>query len=199
MENLEDAVNATHVIAASDDAELKRTPKLMVALCRTGNIVHYEWLVKSGEAGKALPTDGYQLIAKNSHVVGQSVKAAEKTYECNMQETISRGNRLRAKGKLLFHGLDFYLCDGVAGNKSKKNLTPDASTFRLILEGAGAKVVTELHTPQRSIIVTSKHEGEKKKQLKKFAKAMEDGAIAKTTDEVFHAIMTQKFEETPNR
>ena len=195
MENLEDAAHATHVIAASVDVKLSRTPKLMVALSRTDNIVHFDWLKEASQNRRVISAKDY-LLVHNSAAIGE----AEKKYKFKLSETLDRARKLRAKGKLLFHGLYFFLCPGVAGNTSKTNRTPSEDDFRLILEGAGAKVLSVLpdHTDARAriIIVTSKLAGEKKKQIrnKDVAQAVSRGAFVKTTDEVFHAIMTQKLD-----
>ena len=99
-------------------------------------------------------------------------------------------------------GFDVYICAGVAGNKKEGNLTPTKATFRNILEGAGAKLLDSLPTvlgnDHRTLIITSKMPKEATKQLsvKKVTKAVQQGAVAKTTDEIFHAIMTQQFHDS---
>jgi hypothetical protein len=41
---------------APTDREALPTPKLMIAMCQTRNIVHVDWLAQSAAAGKALDT-----------------------------------------------------------------------------------------------------------------------------------------------
>lgn len=190
IETIEDAFQATHVIAASKDVKLKRTPKFMVAISRTSNMVHLDWLIESARKGEALDTQEFLLLDQTE---------AEKQYNFKLSESLARGNKLRAKGTLLLDSVDMFLCNGVAGSVREGDKTPPEKDFRLILEGAGAKVLTTL--AQRSsekgkmVIVTSKDAKERKKQLAKrdVATAVKQGAIVKTAEEIFHAIMTQDF------
>lgn len=162
----------------------------MVALSRTSNIVHLDWLIESAKAGRALDTKDYLLVDQIE---------AEKQFNFKMSEALLRGDRLREQGTLLLNGVDVFLCAGVAGNNRIGNKTPPMSEFRLILEGAGAKVLTNppsaLDSATKTIIITSKDPKEQKKQLSKkaVATAVKNGAIPKTTEEIFHAIMTQEF------
>jgi hypothetical protein len=189
LDKEEDTALATHLIAASKDIPLKRTPKLMISLCHAANIVDLEWLTKSAAAGSALDTKPFLLLNQ---------KEAEETYSFDMEKTLGRAKALRAKKKLLLTGFEVYICAGVAGNKKVNNRTPTKATFRNILESAGAKVLDAL--PARiingsTIILTSKIPTEAKKQLgvKKVSEAVQQGAIVKNTEEVFQAFMTQEF------
>lgn len=191
LEKVQDAATATHLVAASDDVRLKRTPKLMIALCRTGNIVHLDWLEQSAVKREALEVTNFLLINE---------KEAEIQYNFSMPETLQRAHEMRENGKSLFEGCGFYLCAGVAGSRAADNRTPPEEDFRLILEAAGGTVFKSLPTTKRSnfdsfLIVVSKLGKEAKKQLsmKKVAEAVQKGAIPKTTEEIFHAIMTQTF------
>lgn len=191
IEKIEDAVKATHVIAASKDVKLKRTPKFMVAISRTSNIVHLDWLIESARKGEALDAQEFLLLDQTE---------AESQYNFKLSETLARGNTLRDKGTLLLDGIDVFLCNGVAGSVRKGDKTPPETDFRLILEAAGASVLTTLPTQRSSgksktIIITSKDPKERKKQLSKrdVMTAVKQGAVPKTAEEIFHAIMTQDF------
>ena len=191
IEKIEDALNATHVIAACKDVKLKRTPKFMVAISRTSNIVHLDWLIESARKGEALDTQEFLLLDQTE---------AEMQYNFKLSESLARGNELRDKGTLLLEGVDVFLCSGVAGSVRKGDKTPPENDFRLILEAAGAKVLTALPKQRfsgegKTVIITSKDAKERKKQLSKrdVMTAVKQGAVAKTAEEIFHAIMTQEF------
>jgi hypothetical protein len=190
LEKLEDTPIATHLIASGDKDQLKRTPKLMIALCRTPNIVHSDWLTKSAAEGKVLDTKEFLLLNQ---------KKAEKRYDFNMSQSLERAKELRDKGGLLLSGYDAYICVGVAGSTRKGNLTPSNEDFRMILKGAGvATVLTSLPSELKNptIVITSKLDAEATKQLavKKVVAAMNgQRTVVKTTEELFHSIMTQEF------
>lgn len=189
MEKTQDAARATHVIAASAEVRLKRTPKLMVALCSTANIVHLDWLEKSCAKGKVLPTRSFLLLDEVE---------AEDLYRFNMRKTLQRAKRMHARGETLLGGLGVFLCSGVAGSKTRGNRTPPVQEFHLILEAAGANVLKALPTKatvlKSTLIIVSNIDREANKQLanKKVGVALERGALVKSTDEIFHAIMTQE-------
>lgn len=188
MEKAQDATRATHVIAASAEVKLKRTPKLMVALCCTENILHLDWLEKSYAQQKVLPTRNFLLLDEVE---------AEDLYQFSMSKTLQRAKRMRSKGETLLGGIGVFLCSGVAGSKTPGNRTPPVQEFHLILEAAGAKVLKALPTKatalNSTLIIVSNIDREAKKQLanKKVCAALEKGALVKSTDEIFHAIMTQ--------
>jgi hypothetical protein len=187
--NVEDSVDATHVIAGSKNTSMRRTPKLMIGLCKTNNIVDLEWLVQSAKQRKVLPSKDFLLV---------NDEKAETQYKFKMHTSLMRAGKMRCNGKTLFGGYSVYCCSGVAGNKKKGNMTPPAKELRLILESAGATWQASLPKKGdfiRIIILVSKVESEAKKQLsgKKVVEAMEKGALAKTTEKIFHSIMQQEF------
>ena len=55
IEDLDDAHTVTHIIATDGKKQIKRTPKLMIALCRTTNIISLQWLLESSAANSFLP------------------------------------------------------------------------------------------------------------------------------------------------
>jgi hypothetical protein len=188
LEKIEDAHSATHVIAASEGSSMRRTPKLMIGLCKTSNIVDMDWLIQSSTQHKALPSISFQLLHDSQ---------AEAQYKFEMRESLRRAARMRLKGTCLLPFLIF-CCPGVAGNKKKGNMTPPTKEFRLIMEAAGAIWATSLAKVadfSKLIIVVSKVEDEAAKQLstKKVTEALKNGAISKSTEEIFNSIMQQKF------
>jgi hypothetical protein len=191
LDKVDDASTATHVIAGSQGTTLRRTPKLMIGLCKTSNVVNLDWLLESAKDRKALPSKKFLLVDDGE---------AEANYDFHMRETLMRAGSMRSSGKSLLGRYSVFVCAGVAGNKSKNNRTPPIEEFRLILEAAGATWLSSLPSNTKSlsstIVIMSKVAGEAKKQLsaKKVAETLKKGAISKTTEEMFHGIMTQKFE-----
>lgn len=189
LEKIEDAHSATHVIAGSRDRSMRRTPKLMIGLCKTSNIVDVEWLIQSSKQHKALPSTNFQLLNDSQ---------AEAQYKFEMRESLRRAGRMRSTGNSLLGGFTVCCCPGVAGNKKKGNMTPPAKEFQLIVEAAGAlwaPSVVKIADFSRLIIVVSKLEDEAAKQIstKKVAEALQNGAISKSTEEIFDSIMQQQF------
>lgn len=190
LQKVEDAHTATHVIAGSRDTSMRRTPKLMIGLCKTNNIVDVEWLIQSFNEREALPSTTFQLL-HDLH--------AEAHYNFEMRESLRRAGRMRSAGESLLGGYTVLCCPGVAGNKKKGNMTPPAKEFQLIVEAAGASWAPSLAKVvnfSQLIVVVSKLEVEAKKQLatKKVREALAKGAISKSTEEIFDSIMQQQFD-----
>eukprot|EP00980_Cylindrotheca_fusiformis_P007831 scaffold1669_cov129-Cylindrotheca_fusiformis.AAC.42 len=188
--NIEDALAATHVIAGSKNTSMRRTPKLMIGMCKTSNIVDLEWLLQSAKQRKVLPSKDF-LLAND--------KQAETQYRFNMHTSLMRAGKIKCSGKTLLGGFSIYCCAGVTGNKKKGNKTPPQKEFILIVEAAGATWQDSLPKKgdfSRIIVVVSKVNGEAKKQLttKKVAEAVANGAVIKTTEEIFHGIMQQEID-----
>ena len=189
LQKIEDAHKATHVIAGSKDSSIRRTPKLMIGLCKTNNIVDVDWLIQSFKHHKALPSTSFQLLQDSQ---------AEAHYNFEMRESLRRAGRMRSSGVALLQNYRVLCCSGVLGNKKKGNMTPPAKEFRLIVEAAGASwtpSLAKVDNFSQLIIVVSKIEDEAKKQLatKKVAEALTKGAISKSTEEIFDSIMQQQF------
>jgi len=186
LQKIEDAHSATHVLTAQP---MRRTPKLMIGLCKTSNIVDLEWLIQSSKQHKALPCTDFQLL-HDSH--------AEAQYKFEMRESLRRAGRMRSTGDSLLGGFVVCCCPGVTGNKKKGNMTPPAKEFRLIVEAAGAlwaQSLAKVGDFSKLIIVVSKLEDEAARQLstKKVDEALRKGAITKSTEDIFHSIMQQQF------
>ena len=192
LEKLEDTFDATHVIAGCKGNSVRRTPKLMIGLCRTGNIVDLNWLLQSAKEKRALPADEFLLV---------NDKESESLYGYNMGQSLTRANEMRSDGRTLLGQYSVYVCSGVAGNKSKQNKTPPLEEFRLIVEAAGADFIRTLPSkPTKEncnniLIIVSKLETESKRQLgtKKVAAVLNKGGMSMTTEKLFHGIMTQKM------
>eukprot|EP00592_Proboscia_alata_P002677 CAMPEP_0194367674 /NCGR_PEP_ID=MMETSP0174-20130528/15807_1 /TAXON_ID=216777 /ORGANISM="Proboscia alata, Strain PI-D3" /LENGTH=1580 /DNA_ID=CAMNT_0039143593 /DNA_START=134 /DNA_END=4876 /DNA_ORIENTATION=- len=108
---LEEIHTATHVIAADDSKKktkysetIRRTPKFMICLCVTSQILYSSWLDDSSIAGHALPTAlptttlSKQQRSKTHHnylLLGDT--EAERRYKFRWHETFQNGERLRKK------------------------------------------------------------------------------------------------------
>jgi hypothetical protein len=182
IEKIADAHNATHVIASDGKSEMRRTAKLMIALCRTSNIVSLDWLVKSAAEARALPCKDY-LILDNEKV--------EQQYKFTMRHTLTNLTRRLEQGTYLLDGWSVFVCTGVAGNKA-----PPEEEFRLVVEAAGASWLTSpasrglVHS--KILIITSDPETKKQLSPKPVATALKNGATKRTTTWLFNAIMAQE-------
>lgn len=185
LESLEEASAATHLIATDGESIFRRTPKLMICICKTPNILSVEWLEKSSINQKLLDTDDFLLLDNES---------AEKAYNFSMRESIRNGILARKRGGLL-GGWCVYICSGVAGNKA-----PSVKELTLIIEATGARVITSLNDsdmlePQSIMILTSDPTTEAQKNEFGVRKIERLGAQIVTTTWLFQTIITQ---QSPN-
>jgi hypothetical protein len=183
LENVDQAHSATHVLVTDGSTSIRRTPKLMIALCRTPNIITSDWLLHSANVGKALETDKFLVLDDEK---------AEKMYNFSLRKTIDRIRSNINNGNLLLDGWSVYVCKGVAGHKS-----PPEKEFRLIVEAAGGKWLDSLKASNTSatktIIITSDPEPKKQISTKDVTTALKSGALKKTTTWLFHSTMTQEL------
>eukprot|EP00546_Thalassionema_frauenfeldii_P005804 CAMPEP_0178909908 /NCGR_PEP_ID=MMETSP0786-20121207/8798_1 /TAXON_ID=186022 /ORGANISM="Thalassionema frauenfeldii, Strain CCMP 1798" /LENGTH=916 /DNA_ID=CAMNT_0020582091 /DNA_START=1639 /DNA_END=4389 /DNA_ORIENTATION=+ len=142
IDKVEEAHSATHVVVGET---LRRTPKLMIALCVTSNIVTIDWLLNSHRSNQVLPSSQY-LCLKD--------KRAEKRYNFSMKRSLYNGVCNRENGGLL-NGWSVIVADGVAGLRA-----PPKKELDLILQAAGATVVEadEVQSSairNKSLVITS--------------------------------------------
>lgn len=142
IDTIDEAHSATHVVIGET---LRRTPKLMIALCVTSNIVTIDWLLNSHRSNQVLPSSQY-LCLKD--------KRAEKRYNFSMKRTLNNGVCNRENGGLL-NGWSVIVADGVAGLRA-----PPKNELDLILQAAGATVVEadEVQSSamrNKSLVITS--------------------------------------------
>lgn len=180
VESIEEAHTATHVIVTDGKTKLRRTPKLMVCICKSPNIVKLEWLEQSAKEQRVLDTTPYLLIDD---------KEAEKRYNFSMKDTIQNGIQVREKGGVL-GGLYVYICSGVAGNQA-----PSTKELNLIIEAAGGNVLSSLSTsntnPAKTIVLTSDpctHSQLREPGVKNIPQM---GGKIVSTSWLFHVIITQ--------
>ena len=191
IEKVEDAHTATHVIAGDDKNSLRRTPKLMIGMCRTSNIVYLDWLIKSAKSREPLACKDFLLLKD---------KTAERKYGFKMRESLQRGETLRQNDAFLLSGYWVYVCDGVAGNKA-----PPEKELELIVGGAGgtwltsigARVMKDLDATKLIIISPEKPNKKKSKSSEKkdVEKAIKLGAQEHPASWLFDSIINQKLDE----
>ena len=190
LENIEDAHKATHVIAGDDRNTLRRTPKLMIGVCRTSKIVDMNWLVKSAKARQALPCKEFLLL---------NDKEAEKKYDFVMQEALLRGDELRRNDKFLLTGYWVYVCNGVAGDKA-----PPEKELQLIVDAAGGKWLSSVSTrvikdldASKILVITQEKPAKKKSksaEARDVDKAINIGAHANPPSWLFQCIIRQSLD-----
>lgn len=122
----DDVLKATHVIAGGPEHSIRRTPKLMIALCLTPHILSLDWLNDSYKKKSAQPCSHYLLL--NDEV-------AESNYSFSMKATIREGKQRRLEGGLLA-GWSLLFCQDVAGNKA-----PKEAELRMIVSAAGGTFI----------------------------------------------------------
>ena len=186
VETTEEAHLATHVIAKKGKDPLKRTPKLMIAMNKTPNIVTFDWFLESAKKGTALPCDRY--LVKD--------KVAEKTYNFRMVETAERIKEHLKHNTSVLSGKAIFVCKGVAGDNA-----PKEDELICIVEAAGGRWLSMLETTATAstedlIIITSKDQSAASKQVKEraVARALKEGALQKPTTWLFDGMMAQQLD-----
>jgi len=193
LEDVEDAHKATHVIAGDDKTSLRRTPKLMIGICRTSNILHINWLIKSAKAREPLPCNDYLLL---------NDKKAERQYDFVMREALQRGDAMRREGVFLLSGYSVYVCNGVAGNKA-----PPEKELKLIVDAAGgewlpsvsSRAIKDKNVDASKILIIAPEKPTKKKaktaEAKGIEKAIKQGAQSYPASWLFHCIIRQSLDD----
>jgi hypothetical protein len=204
IEDITDAYTATHVIATDGTSDIRRTSKLMIAMCRTPNIITLDWLIQSAEAQKPLECTRFRILNKKNYY-----RTMEQQYNFSMRTALN--NVLRrwpvhgdstGTTALVFDGWSIYVSVNVAGHKA-----PPMNEFRIIIEASGAiwlssitkttgrKQQNDDGTDRKSLIITS--DPPTKQQLSQnihVQQALQRGAIHRTTTWFFHTIMMQEID-----
>ena len=173
------------MIASDGKTKVRRTPKLMICLCKTSQILSIEWLEQSAKEQRVLDTNDFLLLGDEE---------AEKTYNFSMKETLENGRKARLDRDGVLGGWYVYICSGVAGNNA-----PSSKDLTLICQASGATLLGSLKTivdPLKTIVITS--EPSTQSQLKERGVARVEGLGAKilSTSWLFHTIITQNFSTT---
>ena len=184
VESIDEAHTATHVIASDGAATLRRTPKLMICICKVDKILGLDWLEQCAKEQRILDTHDFLLLDD---------KEAEKRYDFSMKETLRNGLLMRERRGGLFGGWFVYICSGVAGNKA-----PSLKELNLIIEAGGGQVLSSLSDlktcdPLKTIVLTSEPSTKSQLQERGVARAVSLGARIMSTAWLFHAIIRQKL------
>ncbi|KAL7549723.1 hypothetical protein ACHAWF_012987 [Thalassiosira exigua] len=182
VDSIEDAMSATHVIASDGKSKLRRTPKLMICVCRTSRILSIEWLEQSAKEQRALNSDDFLLLGD---------REAEKRYNFSMKKTLENGKKARLERDGVLGGWSVYIGTGVAGNNA-----PSAKELNLVVEATGAFLLSKLSDmtdPLKTIIITSDPCTNAQRSEKGVERAKGLGAKLLSTSWLFNTIITQKM------
>ena len=132
VEHIHDAYTATHIIVTDGTTDIRRTCKLMIAICRSSDLLTLDWLVDSSKQNKVLDVAPYRIKHNASYC-----RSLEQQYTNFSLRTTLRN--IQRRSALLFHGWYIYVCPKVAGQKA-----PSTNEFQYIIEAAGAKYVSAM-------------------------------------------------------
>jgi hypothetical protein len=194
ISDIKDAHKCTHLIASDGKTSMKRTPKLMIALCKTSNIVSLKWLQDSGKAGKLLDTRQYLLL---------NDLEAEKAYSFTMSKTLARVKERQRNGLTLLGGRRIYVCPTVFKNTEDGKKSPPAGDLKLIVSAAGGHFVekfADLRTKDARDLVVITNSDTKQKQKQEAQKdvsnaLLANGAVSKSLKSFLHLMMTQDIDD----
>eukprot|EP00547_Thalassionema_nitzschioides_P014744 CAMPEP_0194240250 /NCGR_PEP_ID=MMETSP0158-20130606/6475_1 /TAXON_ID=33649 /ORGANISM="Thalassionema nitzschioides, Strain L26-B" /LENGTH=1292 /DNA_ID=CAMNT_0038974919 /DNA_START=23 /DNA_END=3898 /DNA_ORIENTATION=+ len=123
LESIEEAETATHIICSNGKAQMRRTPKLLIGICNTSNLVTTKWLVDSALKRVALPVHNYLVL---------NDRAFEKKHKFRMRTALANSDTFRQDETTLLGGRDVFVCKDVPENKA-----PPIEEFKLIVQAAG--------------------------------------------------------------
>ena len=172
------------VIAKDSKTKLRRTPKLMICLCKTSQILGIEWLEQSAKEQRVLDTDDFLLIGD---------KEAEKRYNFSMKETLQNGTLARSNTGGVLGEWFVYICKGVADNKA-----PSMKELHLLVEATGATFLrtlseSEVSDPTKTIMITSDPATSAQRSEKGVERVTSLGGRLLPTSWLFHTITTQQI------
>lgn len=172
------------VIASDGKTKLRRTPKLMICVCKTSQILRLEWLEQSAKEQRVLDTTDFLLLGD---------KDAEKRYNFSMKETLENGRQERRERGGILGEWYVYICSGVAGNNA-----PSAKELHLIMEATGATLIrslseSQVSDPSKTIVITSEPSTDAQCSENGVEWVTRLGAKLLSTTWLFHTIITQKI------
>ena len=175
----------TDVIASDGKTKLRRTPKLMICVCKTPNILNIDWLEQSAKEQCVLETNDFLLLNDTE---------AEKTYNFSMKSTLENGKLARTTSSGVLGGWFVYICRSVAGKNA-----PSSKELALLIDATGATLLQSLldvdnpPAPNKTILITSDPTTKEQRSEKGVEDWMRRGAKLCTTTWLFHTIITQKL------
>lgn len=170
------------MIASAGKTKLRRTPKLMICMCKTARILSIEWLEQSAREQRVLDTHEFLLLGD---------KEAEKRYNFSMEDTLEKGEKARLDRGGVLGGWYVYICAGVAGNNA-----PSSKELNLVVEATGAMLlsrISDVTDPSKTIIITSDPCTDAQRSEKGVERVAGQGAKLLSTAWLFHTIITQQF------
>jgi hypothetical protein len=178
--------NIADVIASDGKTKLRRTPKLMICICKTSQILSIRWLEQSAKVQRVLDTEDFLLL---------NDKEAETTYNFSMIETLESGRKARLERGGVLGGWYIYICKGVAGNNA-----PSSEELNLVVEATGATLWHSLAESEdwpadltKTIIIMSDPSAAAQRSEKGVKLVSKLGAKVLSTADLFHTIITQQF------
>jgi Regulator of Ty1 transposition protein 107 BRCT domain len=189
IEDIKDAHKCTHLIATDGKSSIKRTPKLMIALCVTTNVVKLKWLQDSAASGTLRDTKQYLILRD---------KEAETAYSFSMAKTLQRVKERQTIGTTLLQGRKVFVCQSVFKNTEDGKKSPPPSDLRLIVGAAGGEWVDKSkelsNASARELLVITNSDAKLKKSQeaqKDVASALANGAVSVSLKSFLHSMMTQ--------
>ncbi len=182
----DDVLKATHVIAGDTNHPMRRTPKLMAALCRTTNILSLDWLKDSYKQKSLVACSHYNLLIHDPTL--------EEMYNFSMKTTLREGNQRYSEGGL-FNGWLIYISNNVAGNRA-----PKREELEMIIQAAGGTMIDHSDLPlsygkDRSHVIVITSDPPLPEQVGNILgrELAHDGAGFFSTTWLFQCIMQQKL------
>lgn len=196
-----EAHTATHVIVSDGGTSpVRRTVKLMIALCRTSKLVRLDWLVQSAAQKMVLPCDSFLVVLPTLNLTSKPTGSSNRSVHRNKSNTSPRDEV--GKDAYLLTGWSVLLCNGVASTKK----TPPLEDYQWIVQAAGAQWMTAASfleptaqpAQQKLLVVTS--DPERKSQCAKLpapvlAALNAEEAKKRTTTWLFVALMSQNVDD----
>ena len=145
IENARSAKKATHVIVCSKNITIRRTPKLLIALCSSSapHFLGIEWLEASAQAKAALPVDDFLISTKAYKKMVNEFKTKFGVDLCNVVASKS------AEAEPMLANTVVTFEKGLAGNRF-----PPEAELKLIVEAAVGKFVKTPGKAANLLVVT---------------------------------------------
>jgi hypothetical protein len=168
----------THLVVKGG-TQPRRTPKLMVAMCRASYIVSIEWIRQCLAEGLLVECDEFAVVNSNAD--------ADPTKQITPLN-LERAQELRDNNNYVLAGHGLAICKGVAGNKA-----PQLKELQSMVEAAGADWLGE-GAPEDSepaIVITNDPPATAQKRT---LRALSEKITVKTTTWLFDTMMSQKLD-----
>lgn len=175
-----DWLKVTHLLV-EDGIEPKRTPKVMIAMCRASHVVTTAWLRNCLKDNELLPLDS---------LVDPGIKQNPDSNKRISADSLERSLAMRSRGEFVLSNCAVALCKQVAGKKA-----PPLKELQTMVIAAGGLwlaegVPSEKSNADHTIVITS--EPCTRPQAGALKKKGE-GVVARTTSWLFDTLMLQEL------